>query len=177
LIGDERRIGPVIGRGAENLRPQGRALKDRRPRPTTRAMIESTQAAAAATTSPATTAAARTSVKNAKSFAGELAKTISASATTAKSDATATAKPAARPDGEQTKKVAGHAYARIENGDDKGLYLNEAAGNPRQGAAFRLVEHNDHVFHVYGSGKDKVIVAMTPKAAAATTGGATPATT
>ena len=118
-------------------------------------MIESTRAAAAAGTGAATTTAAPTSAtkKSTKSFASELA------------DA---AKPEPRPDGEQTKKVAGHPYARIENGDDKGLYLNQVAGSARQGAVFRLVEHGDRVFHVYGSGRDKVIIGLdAPPAATA----------
>jgi hypothetical protein len=114
-------------------------------------MIESTQATAAATTGATTTA--KSAVKSGKSFAGELA---------------SASKPKARPDGEQTTKVAGHPYARIENGDDKGLYLNQVAGNPRQGAVFRLVERGDHVFHVYGTGKDKVIIGLeAPKGPAA----------
>ncbi len=124
-------------------------------------MIEPTQAAAAATTGGAV--ARTTAVKPApasKDFAGVLAK---ASATT---DATTATKAAARPDGEQTKKVAGHPYARIDNGSDKGLYLNQVADSPREGAAFRLVERGDRVFHVYGTGKDKVIIGL--KAPAAT---------
>jgi len=110
-------------------------------------MIESTQAVSAATGGAAPTAGKSTS----KSFAGELVKA------------------AARPDGEQTTKVAGHPYSKIVNGDDKGLYLNQVADNPRQGTAFRLVERGDHVFHVYGTGTDKVIIGMTPKAPADTT--------
>jgi hypothetical protein len=109
-------------------------------------MIEPIQTAAAATDSatPAT-ATAKGAVKSTKTFAGELAEA---------------AKPKARPDGEQTKKVAGHPYARIVNGDDKGMYLNQVAGSPRQGGVFRLVSRGDHVFHVYGTGKDKVIIGL-----------------
>jgi len=169
-------------------------------------MIEPTMAAigAVATTGGARASASRTAVTSSGGgFAGELAKKISASAasTSASTSATgspsatattvpptptpptATTKPPARPDGEQTKRVAGHPFARIENGHDKGLYLNLADGNPRQGAAFRLVEHGDQVFHVYGTGKDKVIIGMTPKTgaaaapSAATSGGTTPTAT
>jgi hypothetical protein len=114
-------------------------------------MIESTPAVSAATGgSPyaATTPAA----KPTKSFADELARSASTSASSTKA--------AARPDGEQTKKIADHAYSRIENGADKGLFLNQLAGSPRKGSAFRLVERDDRVFHVYGTGNDRVIVEL-----------------
>jgi len=122
------------------------ALKNRRAGPTTGPMSQPIQAAAAATDSTsAATATAKSAAKTTKNFAGELA---------------AASKPPARPDGEQTKKVAGHPYARIINGADKGSYLNQVAGSPRQGAVFRLVERGDHIFHVYGEGKNKVIIGL-----------------
>jgi hypothetical protein len=116
-------------------------------------MTEPIQAAAAATaaTTPAATTA-KSAVKSTKSFAGELAKAV---------------KPEPRPDGEQTRKIAGHPYSRIINGDDKGLFLNQVAGSPRQGATFRLVERGDHVYHVYGTGKDKVVIGLKAPAAPA----------
>jgi hypothetical protein len=135
-------------------------------------MIEPTQAISAAKTG-GTPAARTAAVEGVKSFANVLAK----SSNTASSAETTPAKAAARPDGEQTKKVDGHRYAKIINGDDKGLYLNQVAGNPRLGKAFRLVERDDHVFHIYGTGKDRVIVGVTPKATAdATTTTTAPAT-
>lgn len=83
----------------------------------------------------------------------------------------------ARPDGEQTKKVAGHPYARVLNGDDKGPYLNKLESSPRKGAAFKLVERDERTFHVYGSGAERVIVEVkkkdaVAKAQPAATGGA-----
>jgi hypothetical protein len=137
-------------------------------------MIEPTQAISAAKTG-GTPAARTAAVEGARSFASVLAK----SANTGSSTATTTAKAAVRPDGEQTKKVDGHPYAKIVNGDDKGLYLNQVAGNPRLGKAFKLVERDDHVFHIYGTGKDRVIVGLAPKSTAdatKTTGGAAPTT-
>lgn len=117
-------------------------------------MIEPTQGAASLT--GGASAAKATPVKGAKSFAGELAK--------AATSADPAAKAAPRPDGEQTRKIAGHPYSHIENGADKGLFLNQMAGNPRQGSVFRMVEHDNRVFHVYGTGKSKVIIGMTPPA-------------
>lgn len=132
-------------------------------------MINSTQAASAATGSAATTSSRTAAVQGVKSFASVLAK----SANTGSSTATTATEPAARPDGEQTKKVAGHPFSKIVNGDDKALYLNQLAGSPRLGKAFKLVERADHVFHVYGTGKDRVIVEVkaktTPDATATTT--------
>ena len=107
-----------------------------------------------------------------KSFAGELARFTNS--------APRTVKAVARPDNEHTTKVAGHPYARIENGHDKGLYLNQLAGNPREGAVFRLVKRDDRVFHVYGTGKDLLIVEVKAKAKAdpaAPSTGTTPAAT
>jgi hypothetical protein len=131
------------------MRGTWRALKNRRTDPTTGPMSQPIQPATAVTdSSSAATATAKNAAKKTKSFAGELA---------------AATKPPARPDGEQTRKVAGHPFARIINGDDKGLYLNQVAGSPRQGAVFRLVERDGHVFHVYGEGKDKLIIGLDKK--------------
>jgi hypothetical protein len=102
------------------------------------------------------------------SFADELAKTAGTTASSTKA--------AARPDGEQTKKISGHPYSRIENGADKGLFLNQLAGSPRLGSPFRLVQREDHVFHVYGAGKDRLIVEVKPQSTSdATTTPVTPA--
>ena len=131
-------------------------------------MIEPTQAAAAATTGAAT-ASRSAAVQGVKSFASVLAK----SANTASSTTAATTEAAARPDGEQTKKVAGHPFARIINGDDKGMYLNQLAGSPRLGKTFKLIERDDHVFHIYGTGKDRVIVDVKHQTAADSTAAAT----
>jgi hypothetical protein len=135
--------------------------------PTTGPMIESTRAASAATTGGTPSAATPPTAKTKTNFANELAK----SARTAASTAT----PAPRPDGEQTKKIAGHPFSRIQNGSDKGLYLNQLAGSPRQGSVFRLARHDDRLFHVYGSGKDRVIVEVRAQAKT-TSDHATPAT-
>ena len=121
-------------------------------------MIEPTQAASAATTG-GTTAARTAATQSVKSFASVLAK----SANTGSSTETTKTEAPARPDGEQTKKVAGHPFSRIINGEDKGLYLNQLAGNPRMGKAFKLLERDDHVFHIYGTGKDRVIVEVKAK--------------
>jgi hypothetical protein len=132
--------------------------------------INAASAAAGARLSQNTTSAARpTATRGGASFAGELARYVSTASSTVKAEA--------RPDNEQTKKVSGHPYSRVENGADKGLYLNQLDGSPREGAVFKLVERDDRVFHVYGSGRDKVVVEVKTKDAATPTGGATPATT
>ena len=111
------------------------------------------------------------------SFAGELARLVSAPVSSASSSTSV--KAVARPENEQTTKVAGHPFARIINGTDKGMYLNQLDGSPREGAIFKLVERDDRVFHVYGSGKDRLVVEIKAKsgAAAGATGGATATTT
>ena len=116
------------------------------------------------------------------SFAGQLARFVSADADA--SSKSGAVKAVSRPDNEQTTKVAGHPYSRIINGTDKGMYLNQVDGSPREGAVFKRVERDDRVFHVYGDGRDKVVVeirskakADTGSAAAPSTGGATATTT
>jgi hypothetical protein len=135
-------------------------------------MTESTRAVSAATTGGVPYAAKAPAAKTTKSFADELAKSTSTSASSTKA--------AARPDNEQTKKIAGHSYARIENGSDKGLFLNQLASSPRLGTVFRMVERDDRVFHVYGTGKARVIVELKAKtttdATTDTTAGAAPET-
>jgi hypothetical protein len=91
----------------------------------------------------------------AQSFKGALAqatKAGSANAETGTADTTA-------PKGETTKAVAGHGYADILTGPRKDLFLN-TSGNKRDGQTFRLVERHGRVFHVYGEGKDRLVVAM-----------------
>ena len=131
-------------------------------------MTESTRAVSAAT-GGIPYAAKAPAAKTTKSFADELAKSASTPASSTKA--------AARPDNEQTKKISGHPYARIENGADKGRYVNQLASSPRLGSVFRMVERDDRVFHVYGSGTDRVIVEVKAKAATDTaTATTTPAT-
>jgi hypothetical protein len=132
-------------------------------------MTESTRAVSAATTGGIPYAAKAPAAKTTKSFADELAKSAGTSASSTKA--------AARPDNEQTKKISGHPYARIENGADKGRYLNQLASSPRLGSVFRMVERDDRVFHVYGSGTDRVIVEVKAKAATDTTTATTPPAT
>jgi hypothetical protein len=139
-------------------------------------MTDPTAAVSAATTGGVSYAKAPTATKATKatkSFADELARSATSAST-----ADSSTKAAVRPDGEQTKKISGHPYSRIENGAEKGLFLNQLAGSPRLGSAFRLVEREDHVFHVYGTGKDRVIVDVKAKSTsdATTTTSTTPVT-
>ena len=60
---------------------------------------------------------------------------------------------------ETLKKVDGHRYARITDGERKGMYVNQS-GNDRDGEAFKLVQRGGHEYHVYG--KIVVRVADTP---------------
>lgn len=105
-------------------------------------MIEPISATSASTTRPSGTTRATSSTSGGTSFSKELEK----------------ASTKQRPDGEQTRKVSGHHYAKIMNGDDKGLYLNQLDDSPREGQAFKKVARDDRVFHVYGEGKSRVVV-------------------
>ena len=85
----------------------------------------------------------------------------------------------ASPSGEQLQAVPGAPYAKIISGADTGLYLNEAAGNPREGQAFRLEEQNGRALHIYGSGAGEQVIVVVHHSASgsgstgASTGGST----
>ncbi|HEX2412240.1 MAG TPA: hypothetical protein VHJ39_13810 [Solirubrobacteraceae bacterium] len=61
--------------------------------------------------------------------------------------------------GEEIEPVAGRRYAEITKGAREGMYLN-TSGNARHGEAFVLVRRNGKEFHVYGSGKDRLVVGL-----------------
>jgi hypothetical protein len=100
------------------------------------------------------------------SFAGALAQ---ASTTTKASHSKATENAAILdstkvPKGEKTKPVDGHKYADITAGPRNGMFLN-TSGNKRNGQAFVLVKRDGKEFHVYGTGKDRLVVCLKRAAA------------
>jgi hypothetical protein len=58
--------------------------------------------------------------------------------------------------------VKGHAYADVLTGPRNGMYLN-TSGNKRDGQAFVLVKRDGKEFHIYGTGKDRVVVCLKRK--------------
>ena len=76
------------------------------------------------------------------------------------------------PKGEKTEPVKGHAYADITAGPRNGMYVN-TSGNKRDGQAFVLVKRDGKEYHIYGSGKDRLVVCLKPKADADETASAT----
>jgi hypothetical protein len=81
------------------------------------------------------------------------------SSSEASHDATDSSSSAKAPAGERTKAVPGHAYADILNGPRSGLYLN-TSGNKRDGEVFTLVKRDGREFHIYGTGKDRVVIGL-----------------
>jgi hypothetical protein len=59
--------------------------------------------------------------------------------------------------GEEAVAVEGHAYSEITKGAREGMYVN-TSGNVRHGEAFVLVRKNGKEYHIYGSGKDRLVV-------------------
>jgi hypothetical protein len=59
--------------------------------------------------------------------------------------------------GEEMQAVEGHAYAEITKGARDGMYVN-TSGNVRHGQTFVLVQKNGKEYHIYGSGKDRLVV-------------------
>ena len=77
--------------------------------------------------------------------------------------------------GETMQHVEGHAYAEVTAGDREGMFIN-TSGNVRNGQAFVLVRKHGKEYHVYGTGKDRLVVGFhmpstTPAETPATTGG------
>lgn len=95
----------------------------------------------------------------------------SADKTSDKSSSGATSK---APANETVKQVEGRAYADILTGSRNGLYLN-TSGNVRDGQVFSLVMREGREFHIYGTGKDRQVIGLRPKADTATP--ETPSTT
>jgi hypothetical protein len=68
--------------------------------------------------------------------------------------------------GETAEKVDGHAYYEITSGDREGMFIN-ATGNVRNGQAFVLARKHGKEYHIYGTGKDRLVVGFhMPKKAA-----------
>jgi tRNA U34 2-thiouridine synthase MnmA/TrmU len=59
--------------------------------------------------------------------------------------------------GEKIQHVEGHAYAEVTAGDREGMYIN-TSGNVRNGQAFVLVRKHGKEYHIYGTGKDRLVV-------------------
>ena len=59
--------------------------------------------------------------------------------------------------GEEMQAVAGHAYSEITKGSRAGMYIN-TSGNVRHGETFQLVNRDGKEYHIYGTGKDRLVV-------------------
>jgi hypothetical protein len=98
-----------------------------------------------------------------KSTSTESKKSTGTSFTAALKDASSTATDTKAPSGETTQTVEGHKYADILSGPRKGMFLNTGS-NKRAGEAFVLVKKNGREYHIYGTGKDRVVIGMKTKA-------------
>jgi hypothetical protein len=116
-----------------------------------------TPAAAAAAAASAARSQAQQADRHA--FAGALAQASTKSSATTP-DSVLDAKKA--PKGERSAPVEGHRYADITHGPRNGMFLN-TSGNKRDGQAFVLVERDGKEFHIYGSGKDRLVVCLKRK--------------
>ena len=97
-----------------------------------------------------------------KSASTESQKSTGTSFSSALKDATSTATDTKVPSGETTQAVEGHKYSDILTGPRKGMFLNTGS-NKRAGQAFVLVRKNGREYHIYGTGKDRVVIGMKTK--------------
>jgi hypothetical protein len=115
------------------------------------------------------TATAKAAGSNGTSFASLLdgaTSTPTASTTPATSTpagTTTTAEPSAihLRKGETMRAVATHQYAEIHGGRRDGMFVNTSA-NKRHGEAFSIVTRQGKELHIYGSGKDRLVVHVSP---------------
>jgi hypothetical protein len=114
-----------------------------------------------ASTAAAASAARRQTAEKADAhkFAGALAQASSKSSANTPDSVLDSKKV---PKGEKTEAVKGHAYADITAGPRNGMFLN-TSGNKRDGQAFVLVKRDGKEFHIYGSGKDRLVVCLKRK--------------
>jgi hypothetical protein len=110
-----------------------------------------------------TQAARRPKAANATLFSTALAQastkaTSSSDASSAQNVSTSTKVPK----GEKSEPVQGHRYSEVTAGPRDGMYIN-TSGNKRDGMAFALVKRDGREFHVYGTGKNRVIVEVKHK--------------
>ena len=94
-----------------------------------------------------------------KSASTESKKSTGTSFSSALKDATSTATDTKAPSGETTQAVEGHKYADILTGPRKGMFLNTGS-NKRAGQAFVMVRKNGREYHIYGTGKNRVVIGM-----------------
>jgi hypothetical protein len=94
-----------------------------------------------------------------KSTSTESKKSTGTSFSAALKDASSTATDTKTPSGETTEAVEGHKYSDILSGPRKGMFLNTGS-NKRAGQAFVLVRKNGREYHIYGTGKDRVVIGM-----------------
>ena len=59
--------------------------------------------------------------------------------------------------GEEAVAVDGHAYSEITKGSRAGMYVN-TSGNVRHGETFQLVHKDGKEYHIYGTGKNRLVV-------------------
>ena len=59
--------------------------------------------------------------------------------------------------GEEMQQVEGHAYAEITKGARAGMFIN-TSGNVRHGQTFTVAHRDGKEYHIYGSGKDRLVV-------------------
>jgi hypothetical protein len=73
--------------------------------------------------------------------------------------------------GEKMEPVENHKYAEITGGKRSGMFIN-TSGNARDGEAFVMVRKNGKEYHIYGTGKDRLVVGFhIPKTTAPETDG------
>jgi hypothetical protein len=117
------------------------------------------------TTLAATHVAGRATAANASLFSTALAK-ASTKATSSSDTSTSTSDSAnastKAPKSEKTEDVKGHSYSEVIAGPRNGMFVNHS-GNARDGQAFARVRRDGREFHIYGTGKNRVIVEVKHK--------------
>jgi hypothetical protein len=105
-------------------------------------------------TTAAQTGTAASQLASAQTSGAHFASLLASTTETSRADA-----PIKLKHGESMSAVKGHAYAEISGGKRDGLYVN-TSGNARRSQAFVLVHKHGREYHIYGTGKDRLVVAL-----------------
>ena len=123
-------------------------------------LVDPTLTGQKTTHAASTHSAARATAANASLFSTALAKASTKAATSSDTSSAQNVSTSTKvPKGEKSEHVKGHAYDEVTAGPRDGMFINRS-GNKRDGQAFARVIRDGREFHIYGTGKNRVIVML-----------------
>jgi hypothetical protein len=126
-------------------------------------LVDPTLTSQKTTHAASTHSAARATAANASLFSTALAKASTKATTSSDSSSAQNVSTSTKvPKGEKSEHVKGHSYDEVTAGPRDGMFVNRS-GNKRDGQAFARVLRDGREFHIYGTGKHRLIVEVKGK--------------